>query len=67
MNTAFLNFRRPAPAAVVPNKGQGDLVRLFGLDRIQPRPHRLICHWQPGPDGRLVAVWEPDVVSPPYR
>jgi hypothetical protein len=52
---------------VIPNKAATDLVRLFALDRIPAARRRLACHWQPGPDGRLIAAWEPDIVSVPHR
>jgi hypothetical protein len=73
MNAAFPVFRpaaAPGTAIVttaVPGATQGaagDLVRLFGLDRL-PARRRLICHWHRDIDGRLTAVWEPDLSGTP--
>ena len=66
MNAASLIFRPAAAPAVVSNaaaqNGTADLVRLFALDRL-PARRRLICHWHHDADGRLIAVWEPDLGS----
>ena len=72
MKAAILEFRRAAPAPAAPNpavlnRAATDLVCLFGLDRIPAGRRRLACHWHPGPDGRLIAVWEPDAASVPHR
>jgi hypothetical protein len=42
----------PAPAT--------NLFRLYGLDRL-PLGRRLTCRWHRQPDGRLAAIWEPDI------
>jgi hypothetical protein len=72
MKAAILEFRRAAPARAAPSHvrldgAATDLVYLFGLDRIPAGRRRLACHWHPGPNGRLVAVWEPAVASVPHR
>ena len=66
MKAAFLDFRPAAASALaVTGKAATDLVRLFALDRIPSVRRQLVCHWRRGDDGRLVAVWEPDIVVAP--
>ena len=68
MTAAILDFQRAAvPAPAVPDKAARDLVRLFALDRLPAGPHRLVCHWRRGTNGRLEAHWEPDIPSVPHR
>ena len=71
MNAAFPVFRpAAAPGAAIDTTAvrgvarstAGDLVRLFGLDRL-PTRRRLICHWHRDAEGRLTAVWEVDVTG----
>ena len=71
MKAAILVFRpAKAPAAYVSDAAvrhsAADLVRLFALDRIPSMRRQLVCHWRRAEDGRLVAVWERDVVSVPH-
>ena len=67
MNTAFLVFRpAAAPAPQVSHKAADDLVRLFALDRLPVR-RQLICHWQRDAAGRLIGVWETELVHARHR
>ena len=62
MTAAILAVRPAAPPGIVPSKGAtGNLVRLFGLDRLPLRRQPLVCRWHRDADGRLSCTWEPDI------
>jgi hypothetical protein len=63
MTTAILNIR----PAVAPDLGRKrdtatGLVRLFALDTLPAHRTVLTCRWRRDADGRLSALWEPDIV-----
>jgi hypothetical protein len=51
---------RPDARRITPAPATNNLIRLFGLDRL-PLGRRLTCRWHRQPDGRLAAIWEPDI------
>ena len=61
MKTAILDIR-PAnvPGLDLRQGDAAELVRLFALDRL-PARRPLACRWRVGADGRLAAIWEPDI------
>lgn len=68
MTAAILDFcPATAPASAMRQEGAADLARLLGLDRLSAAPRRLVCRWRRDADGRLAAVWEPDIVPVPHR
>ena len=67
MTTAILDSR----PAVVPDLARkpdtaAGLVRLFALDTLPPHRTALTCRWRRDADGRLSALWEPDIVLVPH-
>lgn len=66
MTTAILDASLAARPGFVQSRGANDrLLRLFALDRLPEHRQRLVCHWQHGADGRLLSVWEPEILLPP--
>jgi hypothetical protein len=54
------------PSTVAFNAATIDLTARFGLDRLSSH-RRLVCRWVREIDGRLVCIWEPDIVPIPQR
>jgi hypothetical protein len=54
------------PGTVPFNAAAIDLTARFGLDRLSS-DRRLVCRWVREIDGRLVCIWEPDIVPIPQR
>jgi hypothetical protein len=54
------------PGAYPINAAAIDRTARFGLDRLSS-DRRLVCHWFREIDGRLVCIWEPDIVPIPQR
>ena len=73
MKTAILDTRPglvPGPSrtpdrrtlGVRKQRAAGDLVRLLALDTLPAHRRTLSCRWRRDADGRLAALWEPDIV-----
>jgi hypothetical protein len=63
MTAAILNLHPAAPPGFArPRRDAADLVRLFALDILPAHRRTLACRWQRDADGRLSAIWEPDIV-----
>ena len=61
MKTAILDIRPAnAPGRDLRQGDTAELVRLFALDRL-PARRPLHCRWRVGADGRLAAIWDPDI------
>jgi len=54
---------RPDARRITPAPAATNLIRLFGLDRL-PLGWRFTCRWHRQADGRLAAIWEPDIGPP---
>jgi hypothetical protein len=54
------------PGTISFNAAAIDVTARFGLDRLSS-DRRLVCHWFCEIDGRLVCIWEPDIVPIPQR
>jgi len=68
MTAAILAVRPAAPPGIVsPKSDTGNLVHLFGLDRLPLRRQPLVCRWHCDADGRLFCIWEPDIGLLPRR
>jgi hypothetical protein len=52
------------PGTALSNAAAIDLTARFGLDRLSS-DRRLVCRWVREIDGRLVCIWEPDIVPIP--
>jgi len=63
MSVAILDLRPAAAPGITSTAGhREELLRRLGLDGLPAHRRRLLCHWQPDPQGRLVCRWEPETV-----